>query len=160
MRFFSLIIVFFLVGSCRQGEEELTFWIGGSPDEINFWQEIIDSYEEQSGTQVTMVRQPTYTDQRRQSLVVSLVAEQPNPDVFLMDVVWLKQFAQSGWLEPLEEHISRTAFPIDPFYERVLNLTDRYNGILYALPVFVDIGLFYYRTDLLEQYGFPGTADT
>lgn len=149
-----------VIFSCGNGKEELTFWIGGSPDEINFWQEIIESYEQESGREVTMVRQPTYTDQRRQSLVVSLTAGQPNPDVFLMDVVWLKQFAQSDWLEVLDPHIDRTGFSIDPFYKRILDLTDRYNGKLYALPVFVDIGLFYYRTDLLEKHGFPGPPET
>lgn len=146
--------------SCENKNDELTFWIGGSPDEINFWHTIIESYEQEYDAEVTLVRQPTYTDQRRQSLVVSLVAEQPNPDVFLMDVVWLKQFAQSGWLEPLDSLIYETKFPIEPFYERILDLSDRYEGTLYALPVFVDIGLFYYRSDLLEKYGFSNPPQT
>ena len=86
-----------------------------------------------------MLRQPTDTDQRRQGIVVALKAKQADPDVFLMDVAWIAQIAASGWLERLDEHI--VGRYLDAFFPRVVELADRYEGHLVALPVYVDGGL-------------------
>ena len=145
---------------CTRNQKEFTIWIGGAPQEIDFWQKLVNEYSQQTGNKVTLVRQPTYTDQRRQSLIVSLEAEQPNPDLFLMDVVWIDQFAKSNWLEPLNKYAERDNYHIDNFFGSVINSVDELNGNLYALPVFMDIGLLYYRKDLLEKYGFTEPPKT
>ncbi|MEJ2698699.1 MAG: ABC transporter substrate-binding protein, partial [Desulfuromonadales bacterium] len=57
------------------------------------------------------------------------------------------------WLLPLEEDSGA-------FLPRVVELVDRCNGKLVALPVNVDVGLLYYRKDLLARYGFAGPPAT
>jgi multiple sugar transport system substrate-binding protein len=42
------------------------------------------------------------TGLHRQSLIVPLSTRKTDPDVFLMDVAWLAQFAASRWLTPLD----------------------------------------------------------
>lgn len=81
-------------------------------------------------------------------------AQEPNPDLFLMDVVWLSQFIRSGWLEPLSDFAERDSFPTGIFFEKIIQSMDSRNGTVYALPVFLDAGLLYFRTDLLSQYDF------
>ena len=157
---YQIIIITIFFFSCTAKEEKLSFWIGGAPQEILFWQELIEDFENENKIKVEFVRQPTYTDQRRQGLITSLVARQSDPDVFLMDVVWIKQFVESGWLEPFDQYIRQSNFSMQPFFKRVIDLSDRYDGILYALPVFIDIGLMYYRSDLLQKYNFPGPPKT
>ena len=158
---FILIFIFSLFAvQCGTTKKEFTIWIGGSPEEVDFWAGLIKQYEKQSGEEVQLVRQPTYTDQRRQGLVISLEAKQPNPDLFLMDVVWINQFIKSGWLQPLTPYVKKSNFSTGVFFQGVLNSVDKYNDSLYALPVFMDVGLFYYRNDLLEKFGFKGPPQT
>ena len=156
----GLISLILLASQCGTNKKEFTIWIGGAPQEIDFWQGLVNDYNSQTGNHAILVRQPTYTDQRRQSLIISLEAEQQNPDLFLMDVVWIDQFAKSNWLEPLNNYMKHDNYSADIFFSSVINSVDKLNGNIYALPVFMDIGLMYYRKDLLEKYGFNKPPET
>lgn len=155
-----LAIIACTLAGCAREEKSLSFWIGGAPQEMDYWETLIREFEEESGYSVKIVRQTTDTEQRRQGLVVSLNARQPDPDVFLMDVVWIGQFYSSGWLRPFDSLMRGSAVDTDHFFRRVVDLVDRYEGRLYALPVYVDAGLLYYRTDLLEFSGHPAPPRT
>jgi multiple sugar transport system substrate-binding protein len=143
-----------LAFSCTGKESEMTFMVGGAPDELEYWEEIIAEFEQSSGLNVRIVRQPTDSDQRRQGLIVPLKSRQRDPDLFLMDVVWIGQFVASGWLEPLDSYLITSDFSIEPFFQGVIDFADRYGDTLFALPVYVDGGLLYCRKDLLEEYGY------
>lgn len=160
--FLALLIFAFLISlfagcSDREGGK-VTFAVGGAPREIEFWAKIIGDFEKTSGIGVTLLRQPTDTDQRRQGLLAPLKSKQNDPDVFLMDVAWISQFAESNWLEPLDDISSEMGAGV--FFDRVLTLSDSYGGNLLALPVYVDGGLLYYRKDLLARYGYEMPPET
>ena len=157
----SAFLFLSLLGGCgRDRGADVTFAVGGAPFEIEFWEELIAEFEEESGISVDILRQPTDTDLRRQGLVIPLNAGKSDPDVFFMDVAWLAQFAASDWLEPLDRFLSQKKIELDPFFIDVVNLADRYEGNLVALPVYVDGGLLYYRSDLLTRYGYRGPPRT
>ncbi|NIO16941.1 MAG: extracellular solute-binding protein [Deltaproteobacteria bacterium] len=144
---------------CAGGKRgKLTIAFGGAPKEIEFWVKIIDDFEKKTGIGVQLLRQPTDTDQRRQGLLVPLKSRKADPDVFLMDVAWISQFAGSNWLEPLDDIAGQIGAGV--FFERVLALADTYGGSVLALPVYVDGGLLYYRKDLLAKYGYEGPPET
>ncbi|MEJ2493106.1 MAG: extracellular solute-binding protein [Ignavibacteriaceae bacterium] len=141
----------FVFNSCSEKDDNFSIWIGGSPEEVDFWEKVINDFNAKYDCNLILVRQPTYTDQRKQSLIISLEGKQQNPDLFLMDVVWINQFIQSDWLEPLDDFAVKSKFKTEPFFKRVLNLVDEYDDNLFALPVFMDVALLYYRTDLIVQ---------
>jgi multiple sugar transport system substrate-binding protein len=145
---------------CAKKSAVLTIWIGGAPQEVEYWEKLLEEYKQSTGENVNVIVQPTDSDQRRQGLVISLQAKQPDPDVFMMDVVWISQFVKSGWVEPLDEYINKSNFDTSAFFSKVLNLADKYDGKLYALPVNIDGGLLYYRKDLLEKYGYNNPPQT
>lgn len=145
---------------CAKDRKTLSFWIGGAPEEISYWESRIRLFEEKTGIDAQFVRQPTYSDQRLQGLMVSLESGQPDPDVFLMDVIWISMFSRSGWLEQLDEFIGKDDFSTAPFFSNVLKQSDTFKGKLYALPVFIDVGLLYYRKDLLRKYGYSSAPRT
>ena len=88
---------------------------------------------------------PDSADQRHQLYVQWLNARAPTPDVLQLDVIWMSEFAAAGWILPLD------AFEpdVDDFLPAALAAA-RWRGALYAIPWFVDVGLLYWRTDLLE----------
>jgi multiple sugar transport system substrate-binding protein len=149
-----------LATSCSREDGRITLMIGGAPSELDYWEILLADFAEETGIRVELMRQPTDTDQRRRSLIVPLKAGESDPDVFLMDIVWIGQFAASGWLESLDPMIADDGFDTSPFFDRVIEFADTYEGRLVALPVYVDAGLLYYRQDLLIEYGFTSPPAT
>ena len=146
--------------SCGQEKEKVTLMLGGAPAEMDYWEELIADFTSRTGIPVDLMRQPTDTDQRRQSLLVPLKAGESDPDVFLMDIIWIGQFAASNWLEPLDEYIARDDFDLAPFFGDIIEFADRYEGSTVAMPVYIDAGLLYFRSDLLGKYGYEEPPDT
>ncbi|MCD6385001.1 ABC transporter substrate-binding protein [Candidatus Sumerlaeota bacterium] len=156
-----LVVVFIglclvLIIGCAKKETELVFAVGGAPNEVDYWETLIREFEARTNYKVKLLRQPTDTDQRRQTLVISLKAKKSNPDVFLMDVAWVAQFAASGWLLPLDELVKRDNFDMSALFTPVIRQVDIYKGEnIIAFPVYIDCGLLYYRKDLLARYREP-----
>jgi len=93
---------------------------------------------------VVQQRTPDSGDQRHQLYVQWLNARARDPDILQLDVVWTPEFAAAGWLLPLE----RFAPPVHEFFPATI-AANRYRGRLYALPWFVDVGMLYYRSDVV-----------
>jgi len=148
--FLSVLLLMFF--SCSSGEPELVFAVGGAPSELDYWELLIREFNSEYGKNAVMLRQATDTDLRRESLAVPLRSGRNNPDIFLMDIAWIAQFAASQWLEPLDDYIEKDDYDTSVFFKNVLHQADIYREKLIALPVYIDCGLLYYRKDLLEKY--------
>jgi multiple sugar transport system substrate-binding protein len=155
-----LLFLLILFNSCTSNKEELVIWIGGAPQEVNYWEGVVNSFNDKYGYDLRLIRHPTDSEMRRQALVTSLKAKQPDPDLFLMDIVWIKQFVQSDWLEPLDKYIYKSAFPTEVFFPNIINVVNKYEDTFYSLPVFMDVALLYYRADLLNKYGYGNPPST
>jgi len=145
-----------LMAGCSPREERLTFHVGGTPNEIAFFSELVEQFKEEHGIEVVINRSTTQTEQRKQQLLISLRGKKSDPDVMLMDVAWIGQMAASGWLESLEPY----GIAKEPFFSRIVDLADTWQGKLIGVPLYVDGGVLYYRKDLLEKYGFDGPPHT
>ncbi len=123
------------------------------PSERPFWEPIARGFEwDHPGTRVDLVEGPQSTDLRENLYTASLLAGDPTFDLVYMDVTWTPKFAAAGWLLPLD--------PWLPDVERRRFLpaalaAGEYQGRLYRVPVRTDVGLLYFRRDLLERAGLP-----
>lgn len=88
---------------------------------------------------------PDAADQRHQLYVQWLNAGASQPDILQLDVVWTPEFAAAGWILPLD----RFRPDVEDFPPATIEANE-WEGYLYALPWFVDMGLLYWRTDLME----------
>ena len=123
--------------------------------------EVVDAYNQsQSKVHVTYVElpPPSASTEVHQALVQQLVRRTGTPDVFTQDVVWIAEMAGAGWAMPLDQYFPADARK-DYFPGTIAACT--YQNKLTALPWFVDSGMLYYRTDLLEAAGakVPETWD-
>jgi multiple sugar transport system substrate-binding protein len=88
---------------------------------------------------------PDAADQRHQLYVQWLNARAPEPDVLQLDVIWTAEFAAAGWILPLD-----TFGPDLEDFIPAVHAASRWRDALYAVPWFVDVGLLYWRTDLMD----------
>ena len=129
----------------RNGTTRLTF--SGSalgPEAVVLRRQLLRFGERHPGIEVELRVTPDAADQRHQLYVQWLNARASDPDVLQLDVIWTAEFAGAGWILPLDPF----ALDADDFVPAAL-AASRWRGRLYAVPWFVDVGLLYWRTDLL-----------
>jgi len=86
------------------------------------------------------------TNERKELLARSLRSKSEKLDIFAVDLIWVPRFAK--WSEPLDSY-----FSID---EKKRLLKDAlqscvFEGTLVAMPMYLDIGLLYYRRDIIRK---------
>jgi multiple sugar transport system substrate-binding protein len=96
------------------------------------------------GIVVERRRTPDAANERHQLYVQWLNAHASDPDILQLDVIWTPQFAAAGWLLPLAASDAQ----LRDFLPASV-AANRYRGRLFALPWFVDVGMLYYRRDLV-----------
>lgn len=101
---------------------------------------------ENPGITVRIQQTPDDATQRHQLYVQWLNAHVGSPDVLQLDVIWTAEFAAAGWILPLD----RFAPAADDFFPATVE-ANRWRGSLYALPWFADVGMLYWRSDLLDH---------
>ncbi len=97
-------------------------------------------------------RVPDDATQRHQLYVQRLNARAKDPDILQLDVVWTPEFAAAGWILPLD----RLGADTTAFFPATVQ-ANTWGGRLYAVPWFVDVGMLYWRTDLMDSP--PATLD-
>lgn len=86
------------------------------------------------------------TNERKELLARYLRSKSNRIDVFSVDIIWVPRFAK--WCLPLDSMIDS---------QKVNNLLPYalksclYDNKLYALPLYIDIALMFYRDDMLKQ---------
>jgi multiple sugar transport system substrate-binding protein len=69
-------------------------------------------------------------------------------DVVTIDVIWTSEFAKKGWIIPLDDLLPE-GFE-DLFFSSAI-LSCLYKGKIYAVPLYTDAGVLYYREDILKR---------
>ena len=90
------------------------------------------------------------SDEQHQFYVVNLEGGNPGIDVLMMDVVWVPEFARAGWLLDLAPSVGPRE--LEPHFPAAVEAATG-GGRVWALPWFMNVGLLYYRKDLLDKYG-------
>jgi multiple sugar transport system substrate-binding protein len=107
---------------------------------------------EHPGIRVVQRATPDASDQRHQLYVQWLNARASEPDILQLDAIWTPEFAAAGWILDLDRFRPATA----EFFPATV-AANSWRGRLYAMPWFVDVGMLYWRTDLMHAP--PATFD-
>ena len=92
---------------------------------------------------------PNASDVAREMFLTALEGGADDFDVFAIDVVWAPEFARAGWLADLSASFPPARLRAEFLPHAVEAVT--LDGRVYAVPWFLDVGLLYYRTDLVPR---------
>jgi multiple sugar transport system substrate-binding protein len=153
--------------------------IAGSPVTLSFavpplevthqnWKPLIDAFESKNpdihievvpGSDATDALKAVYTTEFKNAEAKQTYTSY---DLIYTDIVWVAEFASAGWLKELPP-IPQAE--LDLFLPKEVE-AGRYQDKLYRLPFRADVGLLYYRKDLLKAAGrdlpdsFPALIET
>ncbi len=169
----SLMLVFsMLLVACGNGAETpepaagdemedgdeivITIAAGAVGRELEIAQQEAERYmEEHPNVRIELLETPDYVQDRLGVVLQYFEAQSSDLDVAQIDVIWTGDLADH--LVDLNKY-GADQHTGDHFQAIVKNNT--VDGRLVAMPWFVDAGMLYYRTDLLEKYGYSGPPRT
>ncbi len=114
-------------------------------------QTVVDAYNA-SQTQYTVewVDMTNDSNAMREQLITTLKSGSADYDVISMDVVWAGEFAAAGYIEPIDQFMKDAGLKISQFNSGSM-ASGSYNAKQYVLPFFPDLGLLYFRKDIVSQ---------
>lgn len=92
---------------------------------------------------------PNSSDLAHQFFLTALEGGSADFDVLVVDVIWVPEFARAGWVADLS-----AAFPPERLEAEFLPgpvAAAVWQGRTWAVPWYVDVGVLYYRTDLVPH---------
>ncbi len=113
-------------------------------------QDLVKQFNKEHRGEINLkvIRGPLETDAMSDLAISSLLLGQAPFDVLLMDVTWLPKYAAADWLVPLEDYFNEE--DLDSLAKGARE-GNSYDDHLYRWPLTSDMGLLYYRTDLIDQ---------
>ncbi|HSF07218.1 MAG TPA: ABC transporter substrate-binding protein [Methylomirabilota bacterium] len=102
------------------------------------------------GVRVKSESLPWTSDEQHQFYAINLEGGSPGFDVMMLDVIWVTEFARAGWLFDLSPLLA--ADETAPYFPSAVAAA-AYDGRVWALPWNMNVGMLYYRADLLAKHG-------
>ncbi len=123
-----------------------------APDAQPWRQGIVKDFEAKNpGIRLNLVEGPNATNLLEDLYTSAFILGDSPYDLVNMDVIWTSKFAAAGWLLDLTDQISEAE--LAAFSPQDVE-AGRYEGRLYRIPLRSDLGILYYREDLLKAAGY------
>lgn len=106
---------------------------------VELWNRVHEKHPAQ------IVEVSSNADRAYSTMLSAAQAREPSYDVYNLDIPWVPQFAQSGYLRVLDD-ATADGFLGEPW------AAGTWDGAAYALPFNSDVGLLYCNLDLIAEY--------
>jgi trehalose/maltose transport system substrate-binding protein len=114
-----------------------------------------EEWAQKTGNKVEYISRPNDASATLQLFQQYWAAKSGDVDIFMVDVIW--QGIAAAHAVDLKKYFKDDE--IKAFFPRIIQ-NNTVNGKLVSVPWFTDAGLLYYRTDLLEKYGYKEPPKT
>ncbi len=114
-----------------------------------------EAWAAKTGNTVNVIQVPNETGDRLALYQQQLGAKSADVDVYMIDVIWPGLIGQH--LLDLKKYIPEG--DIKAHFPAIVQ-NNTVQGRLVGMPWFTDAGVLYYRTDLLQKYGYAGAPKT
>jgi len=142
----AIVLASFVAGTAASAAE-LSIVSGAVGRDIEELRKHLDMFEEETGHTVSIVTMPASTTDQFGQYRLWLSAQNPDIDVYRVDVIWAPQLA-SHFVDLSEA----AADVVDDHFPAIIE-SQTVDDRLVALPMFTDAPALYYRSDLLEKHG-------
>ncbi|MBP2079429.1 ABC transporter substrate-binding protein [Oceanobacillus polygoni] len=138
-------------------EEPVTIVYARGVDTTPGTEAVIEAFEEKfPHIKVEQREMPADTGQSHDQYVTLLSSQSSEIDVFNADVIWPAEFAQANYVLELDRFIEKDGINMDEYFPGTVAAAN-FNGKQWAMPQYTDAGVFYYRTDIVDEP--PATWD-
>jgi len=159
---FLLVFFLFVVGCNRTASNNtatpsvITFigWGPATQRELSMDQSVFEQFSRQTGIRVDFIPGPESMTERLELYHRYLRAKSSTPDVYYIDVVWPAVLADQ--MVDLNQYLAKESS--DQLETQLRN--DTVNGRLTSMPFNTELGVLYYRADLLRKYGYRNPPET
>ncbi|MEB3214184.1 MAG: ABC transporter substrate-binding protein [Leptolyngbyaceae bacterium] len=140
-----------LIGFVALSQQPVTISFLVRAVEADQLQVLVDQFEsENPDIRLDIVRGPNAADSVEDLYTASFLLGDSPYDLVYSDIVWIPKFAAAGWLMDLSDRVSET--DLDDFLDADVE-AGQVQGGFYRMPFRSDVGMLYYRTDLLNEAG-------
>ena len=144
----ALVAFFSFAMNPLSADAQQTLRMIGPEDVGGAWAEVIRRFHAaHPDIRIDYISGPWSTDERQNMYIRAFLAEDAFELVY-MDVIWTAKFASQGWLLPLDRWFSPEV------REKLIPQgveAGFYQGHFYRVPVRTDVGMLYYRKDLVPE---------
>ena len=116
---------------------------------------VSEEWAKKTGNKLEYISRPNDTSAALQQYQQYWAAKSPDVDVYLIDVIW--QGIVAPHAVDLKKYYKEDE--ITSYFPRIIQ-NNTVGGKLVSIPLYTDAGLLFYRTDLLEKYGYKAPPKT
>jgi multiple sugar transport system substrate-binding protein len=123
---------------------------------------LLPEFEQKTGIKVNYEIVPYENTREKQVLNFT---SQGDLTMALVDLVWIGEFAENGWIDPIssftdDASITDPNLKLDGFFPLLLDAFGSWGGTTYGLPFDNYSGLLFYNSCMLKDAGFDGPPKT
>ncbi len=136
-------------------ELNIVYWA----DSNDFFQGVIDQYQEETGNIVNYEVAPAVYIEWQQMMTTRLASGDTGTDAFHSDDFQASIYGAAGWLSQLEPVVELYDIDLDDWPQTLIYDVSSWDGVLYRIPWGNDTEIFFYRTDYFEEAGVSPPTD-
>ncbi|MCA0986626.1 ABC transporter substrate-binding protein [Guptibacillus algicola] len=134
-----------------EDQEQVTIVYARGKDATGATDVMVEEFMKQNpNINVEFREMPTDTGAQHDAYVTMLNAESSEIDVFDIDVIWPAEFAQAGYVLPLDRFIQKDGINMEDYNQGPVTAAT-FNGKQWAMPKFIDAGMLFYRSDMASE---------
>lgn len=159
MRKLALLAAIGAVLAFGLAQAQVTIRVAGDSTAVGeggrWMKEKVEEWAKKTGNRVEYIDSPADTNDRLALYQQYWAAKSPDVDVYMIDVIW------PGIVAPHALDLKQffTEAELKEFFPRIVE-NNTIKGKLTSIPFFTDAGILYYRTDLLQKYGYKNPPRT
>jgi multiple sugar transport system substrate-binding protein len=156
---FALVLCIKLLSACTD-RSVVTLSFVVPQREAKYWTPLIDQFNsnntnikiEIGNSSKNSLKNPNLTDDVKKIYISDFQSESPSYDLIYMDIIWIPEFAEKEWVMDLTQEFLKEEEDLSGFLPSEVEY-GMYGGKLYRIPFRADVGVLFYREDLLKELG-------